>query len=175
MQPRLSPGYMLNDQLAAPIISALKTLSEVGRPWPPYSTGNERPLPATFDELSVGLPESGRGTDFAGIEVATFLIAGQIQGCKYLFAQLAAAFEYRLHHVGRRLAAVRQPGIVRRIVEHLIDQEAHVAQGSFVGWHGAVFHGKDRGSMHCPPMALSAATAQRFQVRQSVYECPLNK
>jgi hypothetical protein len=67
--------------------------------------GEGKPLPATFDELLVGVPESGRGSDFAVLEVAAFAIAGKIQGCENLFAQGGCPGEYGLHHVGRRLAA----------------------------------------------------------------------
>ena len=47
--PELKPGYMLNDQFAVPIISDLKTPTDTGRPWPPYSRGNDSPCqpPAT--------------------------------------------------------------------------------------------------------------------------------
>ena len=50
MQPRLKPGYMVNDQLAVPIISDLIKFSDMGNSWPPYCLGCDKPCqpPATY-------------------------------------------------------------------------------------------------------------------------------
>ena len=50
MQPRLRPGYMVNDQLAVPIISDLIRFSDIGSACPPNSLGCDKPCqpPATY-------------------------------------------------------------------------------------------------------------------------------
>ncbi len=43
MAPTESPGYMPQAQLAEPTISALIMPSDMGSPWPPYSSGTDSP------------------------------------------------------------------------------------------------------------------------------------
>ncbi len=63
MHPRLRPGYMLNDQLAASIISDLKDAHRIGQTLTTVLYREGKALPAPFDKLVVGFLESGGSSD----------------------------------------------------------------------------------------------------------------
>ena len=107
-------------------------------------------LPAPFDKLLVGFLEAGGSGDVTVTKVTAFLVARKVQRGESFLAQGSGAFEDRRHDVRRRLAAVGQLGIVRRVIQHLIQQEVHIAQRSFISGHGVTFENRVLG--HPPPV-----------------------
>lgn len=92
-------------------------------------------LPAAGHVFLVGFLEAlGRG-DVAVVEMAAFLVARQVQGGQHLFTEGGGTFQDGFDHVGGGFAAVGQAGVVAGVVEHVVQQEAHVAQGRLVLRH----------------------------------------
>ena len=92
-------------------------------------------LPATGDKLRISGLETGRRRDHAIAQLAALLIARQAQRCEHFLAQRGRPFQDGLDHVGRGIGAVGQTGVMRRVVQHLVHQKAHIAQRGFVIQH----------------------------------------
>ncbi len=92
--------------------------------------------PAAFGVGPVGLGEAGRGAHRASVPLAAFLVARTVQRGDGTGGDLAGLFEDRrgglgVDHFGQRRQLRPEPGDL----EHLIEDEAHVAQRSFVISH----------------------------------------
>ncbi|MCY1415021.1 hypothetical protein D9M71_304880 [compost metagenome] len=92
-------------------------------------------MPAALDILGECLLEARGRRDHAIVEMAAFFIATAVQRRQYVFAELRPFFEDRIDHVRAGIGGP-QRGVVAVKVEDVVDQKAHVAQGSFVLGHG---------------------------------------
>ena len=66
---------------------------------PSNSGRNLQTLPAIFDELAVGFRKTGRRNHAIIYNLASRLIAGNIQRAQYLGGKLARLFNYLVDHV----------------------------------------------------------------------------
>ena len=98
--------------------------------------GERQTLPATFHESLVGVFEAFGCGDHTVFKVAAFNVAGMVQRCQHLFAQLGGTVQNGVDHLRVGILAVGQRSVVGGVVQHFVHQEAHVAQGSFVLGHG---------------------------------------
>ena len=92
-------------------------------------------MPAAFDVLGEGLLEACRRRHHAIVEMAAFFVTAAIERCEHVLTEFRAFFEDRIDHVRAGIGGA-QRGVVAVKVEDVVDQEAHVAQGSFVLGHG---------------------------------------
>ncbi len=90
--------------------------------------------PAALAKGLVGLLEALGRTHDAVLVGAALLVAGAIERKQHLFAELAAFLEHRRKNLRRGLFIARQFG-ERGNVEQLVEDEAEVAEGSFVDGH----------------------------------------
>ena len=69
---------------------------------------------------------------------AALKIAGAIERLQYFFTEFCGLSQNRLPHVGRGVA---KPGkiVVAVDLKHVVEQEIHVFQGSFINRHGVLF------------------------------------
>jgi hypothetical protein len=104
---------------------ALATVSRIRR----------QAMPATFDVLCEGLLETCRRRDHAIVEMAAFFVAAAVEGRQHVLTEFRAFFEDRTDHVRAGFGSA-QRGVVAVKIEDVVDQKAHVAQGSFVLGHG---------------------------------------
>ncbi len=131
-QPRVhAPGRVagadhLAEHQAQGLRQALAAVSRIRR----------HAVPAAFHILGEGFLEAlGRG-DHAVIEMAAFFIATAVQRGEHVFAEFRAFFEDRADHV-RAGVCRAELSVVAMEIKHVVDQKAHVAQGSFVFRHGS--------------------------------------
>ena len=92
-------------------------------------------VPAALDILCEGLLEACRRCHHAVVEMAALFVAAAIERGQHVLAELRAFFEDRADHV-RAGVMHAETGVAGVEVEDVIDQKAHVAQGSFVLGHG---------------------------------------
>ena len=106
---------------------ALATIGRVGR----------HAVPATFHVLGEGFLEALGCGHHAIVEVTAFFITAAVERCEHVFAEFGAFFEDRTDHV-RAGVGRAQRSVMAVKIKHVVDQKAHVAQGSFVVRHGNV-------------------------------------
>ncbi|MNX88216.1 hypothetical protein D3C86_1201780 [compost metagenome] len=92
-------------------------------------------MPAALHVLCESLLEACRRSDHAIVKMAALFVAAAVEGREYVFTELRALFEDRADHVRTGVVST-QRGVVAVKVEDMVDQKAHVAQGSFVLGHG---------------------------------------
>ncbi|MGY4423239.1 hypothetical protein ACVWY2_005688 [Bradyrhizobium sp. JR6.1] len=108
--------------------------------------------PAAFGDLLEGFLEAFRRGDAAVvIALAAFEIACAIERLQHLFAELGGLAKDRLAHIGRRIGEAGKIAVAIDL-ENVVQQEADVFDGGFVGRHADLPAGS---RSHARPMLLS--------------------
>ena len=92
-------------------------------------------VPAALDVLGKRFLEALGCGDHALIEMTAFFIARPVQRRQHLFAEFGPFFKDCADHIRARVVS-SEPCVMSWKVKNVVDQKAHIAQGSFIVRHG---------------------------------------
>ena len=130
--------------------------------------GVREALPAALHELVVGVLEAGRGGHHAVLQCAGRVTFLEVQRRQRFLAELRALLEDGADGVGVGVLAIRECGVVRRVVEHLVQEKPDVAEWGFVGGNVRNPERKISEQVYCLKSTTVYREWMRLQQRQSV-------